>query len=184
MKHQKQKDRYGHPAAPCTPLRDLLAYRAFVEAGMARYANSKALNAALRLTEECLNYTPTHNFTVELKIAERTRWLREYRSPHAVLQRVVEFYAVVDARPERFPSVRAERFGLARAVLQLGAPDGRPGRPSSVLLNYFGTHLAEALGPFALAFLRRLQRDDAERRALIATSSDINAFDSEERPHA
>lgn len=180
MKHQKQKDRYGHPAAPCTPLRDLVAYRPFVEAGMARYANSKALHAALRLTEDLLNYTPVHGFTVELQIAERTRWLREHRSPHAVLQRVVEFYAVVNARPERFPNVRAERFGLARAVLQLGAPDGRPGRPSSVLLNYFGAHIVDALGPFALAFLQRLSRDASERRALITVSS--TAF--EEPVHA
>ncbi len=94
-----------------------------------------------------------------------------------MLQRVVEFYSLLQARPDRYPTVRTERYGLARSVLQLGGMG--QWRPTSKLLANFGAHLSHALGPFALAFLQRLTRDESERRALIATSSDINAFDPE-----
>jgi hypothetical protein len=177
MKHQKRLDRYGHPAARSTSWRDLRLHRPLVETGMARYANSKALNAALKLTEDCLNYKPIHGFTFEIQMAERGRWLLDKVTVEDVLQRVVEFYSLLQARPDRYPTVRTERYGLARSVLQLGGMG--QWRPTSKLLANFGAHLSHALGPFALAFLQRLTRDESERRALIATSSDINAFDPE-----
>jgi hypothetical protein len=177
MKHQKRFDRYGDPAARSTSWRDLRAHRPLVEEGMARYANSKALHAALKLTEDCLNYKPLHGFTFEIQMAERGRWLLDKVTVEDVLQRVVEFYSLLQARPDRYPTVRTERYGLARSVLQLGGMG--QWRPTSKLLANFGAHLSHALGPFALAFLQRLTRDESERRALIATSSDINAFDPE-----
>jgi hypothetical protein len=154
-----------------------------VAAGMARYADSKALHAAMKLTEEVLFAQPRYGWTVEVELFERGQWLLARTTVREVLQRIVEFYAYRDSVPrERYPDTRTEHSGLARAVLQLGGMG--QWRPKARLLRWLGQNLAEAVGPFAAAFLRRLEHDAAAHRAAIAASSNLNNFDIEEKTDA
>lgn len=174
--HQYNLSHHGHPLMSRTSERLYKRHRARITAGLLRYSQSAPMRAACEIADQFLNYTATSSITYEKEIAE---WARRARAAGVaamdLLRTAAEFQAVLDESPHRFPDGRAERHALARRVLLLG-PRWGTWRPRGRLLNNFGHMLKEALGTWAWAFLKRLDRDDEERRELRRRAADFDSI--------
>lgn len=174
-KHTYNLRRHGHPTMSHISMRQYRAHRERITEGLLRYAHSKPMLAAVEIADHFLNYKPERGFTYERYIAQ---WATRARAvgvaPMDLLQAVAEFQAVLESSPRQFPDARAERHALARRVLRLG-PNWGKWRPHGRLLNNFGAQLRDALGSWAWAFLKRIERDAEERRALYRAAADWDA---------
>lgn len=175
-RHQHRLTRYGEPTAvPIKFDRDVHRhYHAFVKEGMARYANHKAMQAGLQLADELLRYTPSDPqaaFTFETECAHAVAMLVDHGvQPAHLLARIAELVCFFEDHPERVPSQRVEDFALARGVLTL-VPWKVRFNPGAKLLKHLGPLVRARLYPWALAFVRKLKRDVADRAELMRTSA-------------
>ena len=147
-------------------------FRQWIEAGLHKYANSKPVEAATRLADSILHYTPSHGWTWQHTLARRMTVARDAGvSPRLLLQRVTEHYALLDREPHRFLNTRAEHMAFARHVFR--KCPGPMGRPGAHLLLGFGALLAQELGAFGIVFVRRLHQDLADHETLRRTAADF-----------
>lgn len=165
--------RYGHEEGQPVKDYDLKTYRARVASGLARYENTKAVQAALHLSNEILNYRATFGWTKQLNLQSQMGRLRGAGvTPRDLLARVCEHYALVEANPHRFRTSREEDHAISRAVLRLDKMG--TWRPNAHLMNYLGGILREELGAFAIMFIRRLQADARQRQEFREQLADFS----------
>jgi hypothetical protein len=152
-------------------------YHAFIADGMARYADHKAMKAGQQIAEALLSGTldgalsNPNAFTYETEPARAMRLLRDHAvTPGQLLARVAEVFAYFEDHRDRLPSQRFEDHMLARAVLTIAPWRGRF-RAGAKLLRHTGAMIRERLGPWAVAFTRKLRQDVDARNALVRVSA-------------
>ncbi|MEX0735727.1 MAG: hypothetical protein WD051_14015 [Steroidobacteraceae bacterium] len=150
-------------------------FKLFVQEGLIRYRNSKSVVAATELAQRILSYTPMHGWRWQLELEKRMAILRDAGvTPLMILQRVGEFYSLIDRHPHRVPTQRAERFTIARHCLH-ATPWRGTWRPSPRLMLELGTILQENLGLFGSQLVRRLYQDIADFKDLKLASVDFDS---------
>ena len=162
-RHESRATAYGDARASAVTEGDLRPYFDYIAQGLSWFHATPALHEAERRTEYLLHYTPTED-------AEWSRWLagrmtaarckrgRSRITPFDVLIRVLAFYALQEAHPERVPSITSHRILLARVVGRLGPSGGRRVRIGKHGLIRAGEFIAELYGPFPTAFLAQLRK--------------------------
>lgn len=177
--HAKRVYRHGHWSVRAGIREsDLRGYREWVDEGLYKYHNTKAVQVALQLAEATLNYQPTHDFSHQRQLASMMHGLRDHGvTARDVLLRVCLFHAAFEEYSERFHgSQRAEDLAQARLVMRL-TPLQRAARRRwpSRSLQLLGSMLREDLGPFALGLLRRLKADAEAVHQLRAATLDLDS---------
>ena len=177
-KHAKRIQRHGGPEARALREYELQGYQ-YIGAGLAQYQEHPAVKAALRLTEELMNYRARYGFGYEIATETLMRALRDAgREPIDVLRRVCEIVAFIRSHPHRYPTVRTEDHALANGLLKLAGPNYV--RPPSRVLRHLGGIIRDYLYPFAVNLTRRLEADEEQRRALIAESEKIGELETKQ----
>lgn len=169
--HSSRMYRYGHPegmdriANPSDKTCDWIAIQLRTVTG------HPAMDAALRLADELLNFRPFRGYGWELKIQEQMTRLRDHGvTPFDVLVRIVECAQYLELRPLR--TQRETDYFYARGVLR-AAPlhDYRAG---GSVLRWLGPLIREQLEKWAHSFLQLVARRDAARRELLAAADFSN----------
>jgi hypothetical protein len=148
--------RYGHPQATHLAITTRRTYRLEVTQAMRTHRHSPELLAAIERTAALLNYTSCASVPHKWLTARMTM-VREKHSARAVLQRVLEIYALIEHETSRFKCGQVEHLALARAVLFMA----RRRRPAYKSQQYrkpwfvaAGRLISEELGGFAITFVR------------------------------
>lgn len=130
--------------------------------------------AALELVErELFGYVPRHGWTGEVETQGAFTWLREKGvTPADVLQRVAEVAAVEHWGRARFGEEREVHYAYARSVLRLGKMG--TWRPAARLLRFMGPLIVDELAPWAVGFLRRLDKDQGKKADRKSASMDFS----------
>jgi hypothetical protein len=155
------------------PLQDteLLSVREEIKAGLAKYQRTTGVQAAVQLASELFAYDAhPANRSAQHMVAQFARLQSQGVTPWDLLQRVTEVYACILKAPSgRFENTEVEAITIARSVMKITSM-GRY-RAQGHMLRTMGTHLREALGVFAIAFVRRLEQDKVAHRSLINQST-------------
>jgi hypothetical protein len=131
------------------------AYRR--EVAKAMRTRKDDLRAMLAVTSRLLDYS-SHASPAHRWFSRRLATLRLRCKPWAVLQRVIEFYALVDRQPHRFPNADSEHLGLAKAVLPMARRKYQDHQSRLYRKDWYlaaGRYLAKQLAPAAILFVRR-----------------------------
>src|SRR5919108_1341144 len=125
--------RNGSPHASALDLHELKLYRDSIRATVHRHRASPAVQGALALAGELLNYTPAHDFTVHHNLRTQMQRLLAYGvTPEDVVCRVAEFVAWEKEHPIELK--REQQCKLAMAVLKLAPLRGWHKRNHVLLL--------------------------------------------------
>lgn len=139
----------------------------WIAEGFTRYRHLPAMQASLRLTEQLMQFEPSHDFTTHHAIHGLMRQMHAHGiQPEQVWCRVCEHVAFMDAEPGRFRTPREERFALARAVVHLLPWTLYGKRYGAKVLQKLGELVQELLCGAALSFVRRLHADFATQGEL------------------
>jgi hypothetical protein len=156
-------------------------YSGFVADGLRKYAEHRATQAARAIASGLLQGTldaaaaNPNAFTHEILPAHAFRTLADHGvTADQLLARVAELFCFFEDHPERLPSVRFEDTMVSRGVLTL-VPWKMRFAPGAKMLRHTGALIREQLGPWALAFTRRLRQDMSERQALVRQSANFGA---------
>jgi hypothetical protein len=132
-------------------------YRDSIEQTLARYAQSPAVNSALFVASDLLQWRARRDFTTHHQMqAHMLRLRSQGAEAREILQRVCEIAAlhVFDAR---FSTAQEMDIACARHVLFTRKPPKKIyGGP---LLRFVGTEVREAFGVFPFGVLDRINRD-------------------------
>lgn len=136
--------------------------------GYRRLANHPAMQAGREKAARCLAFT----YEPDPSVAQVAGWRDAARAmrllkdhgvtPEQLMLRVAEMVALFDAEPHRCPSQPAEDMALGRAVLHIPRWHGEGRGQGKMLTLATARHVREHLYGWALAFVRRLQADDAK----------------------
>jgi hypothetical protein len=114
------------------------------------------LGPALRATSRLLSYTSCATAAGRW-FSYRLSLVREKKKPRAVLQRAIEFYALVSREAARFPSADVEHLGLAKTILAMTRGDTRVYPKGFYRKRYWlaaGRYMSMELAAHAITFVR------------------------------
>jgi hypothetical protein len=156
-------------------------YAGFVADGLRKYTDHRATQAARAIASGLLQGTldaaaaDRNALTLHTEPARAFRMLADHGiTADQLLARVAELFCFFEDHPERLPSVRFEDTMVARGVLTL-VPWKMRFLPGAKMLRHTGALIRDQLGPWALAFTRKLRQDQAERHALVRRSANFGA---------
>jgi hypothetical protein len=128
---------------------------------LARYRNSKAVQHALVLAADLLNYRPRREYSWELQLETQVARLRDGGvTPRELLAKICSVWAL-NADRERFRDAREFTYGIANEVLKLRKLG--TWRPGGVLLSRLGQMIVDDLGSFAAGVWVKTQQDTDSR---------------------
>jgi hypothetical protein len=169
--HMIRVHRYGTPSAQPVAPDQIEQHETYLDRGLTLYANTKGVNAALKLADEVLNYRAPAGFAAYTQIDNQMRRLRDHEvTPRDILLRVAAVYAY--ARVRTFGDDRAFNAALARAVLRLAPLRGY--RPLCRVLQWLADEITQRLTLFANAFVARLESDAEREREERRASTDFD----------
>jgi hypothetical protein len=155
--HATTQWRTGSPTGRGLRGEERRKYRAAIEETLARYSTSKAVQSALFVASDVLQYHARRDFTTHHATAAHMLRLRaEGVQPREIVQRVCEVTAlqVYDAR---FATPTELDIAMARHILHTRrAPRRLAGGP---LLRYVGSLVREQFGLFPYGVCDRINRD-------------------------
>jgi hypothetical protein len=163
--HATRLVRHGAPNASLIKADQLARYRETVRAAIHRNSETPAVQGALRLAQQLLDYRPSHQFSFQLTLRRRMQILVGANvSPEDVVCRVAEFVFYENDNP--FKYARERDMQLARVVFKL-APMSKwvPTAHASRLLA--GLIIEDGLWRFAAGLRLKLERDHDERVKLL-----------------
>jgi hypothetical protein len=176
-KHSARAYNNGGPLRSGIRETDYRVYNLWCAEGLAKYRNTKATEAALKIAETILTFTAIYQFRYYLELERMMQLMRDDQvSATDVLHRVCLHVAFVTANPGRYGGDQnSERLALARCVMRL-IPLKRYGkrwtRRSLLLL---AEHIMEdGLYLYALRLIDRMKADDAAKLALKEQSLDLD----------
>jgi hypothetical protein len=184
--HLQHRVRYGDPEARrINYRRDIRpTYSRWLADGMTKYANTNGMKAGLAIAAHLLRYkAPTFGERRKgQELAEHAfSVLRDHGvTPDMICLRVAEWIAA-----EHSGRITAKRTQwhrqMARSVMRVlpGWSKGQKGwkdfTEGAHLCDYVGELLVSELGPWALALMRKLEKDREEQAELVRGSQDFAA---------
>lgn len=160
-KHSARQYRTGTTRLDSMRRGELAKYRERISFVLDKYGSSKAVDAAVMLADDFLQWKPRGDFTNHYRLAAQMQRLKEGGcTAREFLQRVCEVWAL-QAFDQRFANERELLFALSRGVLYL-RPQGTS-RPAGPLLKLLGRELLADLGKFAAGVCMRIEKDDEVR---------------------
>lgn len=153
---QAARWRHGHEKAEYLRTAMRRIHRREVKQAMRWHAQHTDLIAAVARTSRLLSYTsyasPAHRW-----LTTRLTTVRERCSAQDVLQRVIEFYTLVDREPHHFPNADSEHLGLAKAVLPMARRKHQDYQSRLYRKGWYvaaGRYIAKELAGPAITFVR------------------------------
>lgn len=164
--------RNGSPHAFALNVKELDQYRETIAGTVHRHLNSKAVQGALTLAGELLNYQPTHDFTYQQQLRDQMLRLHAHAvTPEQLLCRICEFVAWERDNP--INNQREQQCKLATVVLKLAPLRGWHKR-NHVLRALAQLITERGLWRFACGLLARIEQDHADRVQLIRSLDDYS----------
>jgi hypothetical protein len=186
--HLQHRVRYGDPEARLINYRRDIkpTYSLWLADGMTKYANTNGMKAGLTIAARLLRYkAPTFGErTKGQELAEHAFGvLRDHGvTPEMLCLRVAEWIAAEHSGRIARDAKRAQwRRQMARSVMRVlpGWSKGQKGwrdfTEGARVCDYVGELLVTELGPWALALMRKLEKDCEEHVELIRGSQDFAA---------
>lgn len=165
--------RNGSPHAIALNVKELEPYRKAIASTVHRHLNSKAIQGALALAAELLNYQPSHDFTYQTQLREQMQRLQSFGvTPEQVVCRVAEFVAW--QRDHQIANKREQDCKLALVVLKLAPLRGWHKR-SNVLRALAQLITEDGLWRFACGLLMKIEQDHTDRVNLVKALDDYSA---------
>lgn len=159
--HGQRQYRTGSTRLDTMRRGELAKYRDRISFVLDKYACSKAIEAAVMLADDFLQWRPRADFTNHYKLASHMQRLKDGGcTARELIQRVCEVWAL-QAFDQRFADERELMYAMARSVLMLRS-QGKT-RPAGPLLRLLGRELLEDLGKFAAGVCMRITQDDEVR---------------------
>jgi hypothetical protein len=175
--HKTQQIRHGAPGKIGIRETDYKPYNVWTGAGILKYRNTKATEAALALANRLLNYTATNDFRYQFETQRMMGLLRDDQVTAAdVIHRIALHVAYASANPDRFTGgERVERLAIARCVMRLAPLRRRSKKYSARALYLIGDIvMSDGLYLWAIKLIDRLKRDDEEAYSLKQSALDFD----------
>jgi hypothetical protein len=132
------------------------------------HAETEAVQSSIQLAEALLSYKADTPITADLRLQEALNFQRDSGAPPSeIVARMVAFNLYADRRP--FKNQRAEDAALGRLITHT-MPLG-DFRWSAAVYIPAGQLARQYLGRFALALIKRVERDAARVQSLVAKSA-------------
>jgi hypothetical protein len=140
---------------------DLKPFGDWVSEGLARYRNTKASEAALKLAEDILNYKATNGYTFQRELQRMMGILRDDQvTASDILHRVCLMVAFASAAPGRYSgSTKAENLAMGRMIMRLAPLQRRGKRYAARSVHLLGEMARDYLYVFGLKLHERLKLD-------------------------
>jgi hypothetical protein len=171
-KHSKNTVRHGSPLASPFALTKLRPFRARVQSAVMKYRKSPAIQAAIRLGEELLNWRPSADRSTHYHLQEQMQRLQRHSvTGEQVFCRVAEW--AIYSIDTRFENDRVRDLALARAVLHL-APGTQQWLSLHTRLLLVAIIYEDGLFRAASSLRFKIENDTADQKSLLNSLGDFS----------